>query len=87
MGNIKPFLVPDEINESIYVDQHILVLRCKDIQPEYLFLYLNSEVCQTILDSQKLVVSFKESLENQLLRFQSLSRQRMNRNIAYKLKY
>lgn len=54
IGNIKPFLVPDEVNETIYVDQHILVLRCKDIQPEYLFLYLNSEVCQTILDSQKI---------------------------------
>ena len=50
----KPFLVPEELDETIYVDQHILVLRCKDIQPEYLFLYLNSEVCQTILDSQKI---------------------------------
>ncbi len=41
-------------NETVYVSPHILVLRCRDIQPEYLFLYLNSEVCQTILDSQKI---------------------------------
>lgn len=54
MGNVKPFLVPDEVNETVYVSPHILVLRCRDIQPEYLFLYLNSEVCQTILDSQKI---------------------------------
>lgn len=53
-GNVKPFLVPDEVDENIYVAQHILVLRCNDIQPEYLYLYLNSEVCQTILDSQKI---------------------------------
>ncbi len=54
MGNVKPFLVPDEVNETVYVSPHIFVLRCRDIQPEYLFLYLNSEVCQTILDSQKI---------------------------------
>ena len=54
IGNVKPFLVPDEVNETVYVSPHILVLRCMSIQPEYLFLYLNSEVCQTILDSQKI---------------------------------
>lgn len=54
MVNVKPFLVPDEVNETVYVSPHIFVLRCRDIQPEYLFLYLNSEVCQTILASQKI---------------------------------
>lgn len=54
IGEIKAFLVADDINETIYVDQHIFVLRCNKIQPEYLFLYLNSEVCQTILESQKM---------------------------------
>lgn len=48
-GNEKPFLVPDDIKETIYVGEHIFVLRCRDIQPAYLFLYLNSEVCQTII--------------------------------------
>lgn len=50
----KAFLVPDEVNETIYVDQNMFVIRCRDIQPEYLFLYLNSDVCQTIIDSQKI---------------------------------
>ena len=38
-GNEKPFLVPDDIKETIYVGEHIFVLRCRDIQPAYLFLY------------------------------------------------
>ena len=50
----KPFLIADELDEKIYANRNMFVLRCKDIQPEYLYLYLNSEVCQTILDSQKL---------------------------------
>lgn len=37
IGNVKPFLVSDEVDETIYVDQHIFVLRCNDIQPEYLY--------------------------------------------------
>ena len=53
-GNEKPFLVPDDIKETIYVGEHIFVLRCRDIQPAYLFLYLNSEVCQTIIDFKKM---------------------------------
>ena len=53
-GNGKPFLVPDDIKETIYVGEHIFVLRCRDIQPAYLFLYLNSEVCQTIIDFKKI---------------------------------
>jgi hypothetical protein len=54
IGDINPFLVADDVNDTIYVDHHILVLRCKEVQPEYLFLYLNSEVCQTIIDSQNM---------------------------------
>ena len=54
MGSVKPFLIADELDEKIYANRNMFVLRCKDIQPEYLYLYLNSEVCQTILDSQKL---------------------------------
>lgn len=38
-GNEKPFLVPDDIKETIYVGEHIFVLRCRDIQPAYLFLF------------------------------------------------
>lgn len=54
VGSVKPFLIADELDEKIYANRNMFVLRCKDIQPEYLYLYLNSEVCQTILDSQKL---------------------------------
>lgn len=54
VGSIRPFLVADELDEKIYANRNMFVLRCKDIQPEYLFLYLNSEVYQTILDSQKM---------------------------------
>ena len=54
VGSVKPFLIADELNEKIYANRNMFVLRCKDIQPEYLYLYLNSEVCQAIIDSQKL---------------------------------
>lgn len=59
VGSVKPFLVSDDVNESIYVSEHIFVLRCREIQPQYLFLYLNSEVCKTIIDFKKTGSAFQ----------------------------
>lgn len=54
VNNIKPFLIIDDLDETIYASQYMIVLRCRNIQPEYLFLYLGSEVCQTVIESQKI---------------------------------
>lgn len=59
-GNGKPFIVPDEVTEDIYASQFIAVIRCGDISPEYLYLYLNSEVCQIIVEAQSLGTYFKK---------------------------
>ena len=53
VGEVKPYLVADEVIEDVYASPYIFVIRCKDIQPEYLFLYLNSEVGRIIIDSEK----------------------------------
>lgn len=60
VGNGKPFIITEEINEDIYVSPHIAVIRCNGIQPEYLYLYLNSEVCQIIVEAQSLGTYFKK---------------------------
>ena len=37
VGSVKPFLIADELDEKIYANRNMFVLRCKDIQPEYLY--------------------------------------------------
>ena len=59
-GNGKPFLITEEITESIYASPFLTVIRCTDISPEYLFLYLNSEVCQIIIEAQNKGAVFKK---------------------------
>lgn len=59
-GNGKPYIVPDEVTEDIYASQFIAVIRCTDISPEYLYLYLNSEVCQIIIEAQNTGAVFRK---------------------------
>lgn len=59
-GNGKPFLVTEEITEDIYASHFLAVIRCIDISPEYLYLYLNSEVCQIIIEAQNTGAVFRK---------------------------
>lgn len=45
------FLVDAEINEEIHINPNYYIIRPKYISPYYLFLYLQSETAQTILQS------------------------------------
>lgn len=58
-GNGKSFLVTEDINEDIYASYHMAVIRCIKIQAEYLYLYLNSDVCQIIVEAQSSGTVFK----------------------------
>ena len=60
IGTTKPYLVLADIDEEVYASLHMAVIRCTKIQPEYLFLYLNSEVCQVIMEAQSLGTYFKK---------------------------
>lgn len=54
IGEAKAYLVADEVKEEVYASPYIYVIRCRDIQPEYLFLYLNSDVGRIIIESEKI---------------------------------
>lgn len=58
-GSGKPYLVTEDITEPIYASPLMAVIRCTGIQSEYLYLYLNSEVCQIIIESQSAGSAFK----------------------------
>ena len=58
-GNGKPFIVTESIDEQVYASPLMAVIRCTKILPEYLYLYLNSEVCQIIVESQSVGAAFR----------------------------
>lgn len=59
VGNGKPYLVTEDIDEDIYANMHMAVIRCRQILPEYLYLYLISEVCQVIIETLSTGVAIK----------------------------
>lgn len=55
----KAYLFNYDGNERIYASQHLLVIKCKDILPEYLYLYLNSEISVKVLNARYVGVSIQ----------------------------
>ena len=51
-GPRNPYIFTEEFSEPIYANPMTAVIRCTNILPEYLYLYLNSEVCRIIVQSQ-----------------------------------
>lgn len=51
VGEVAPFLYNIDSDEKVYASPNMAIVKCKDIQPEYLFLYLNSETAICVLDS------------------------------------
>lgn len=51
IGNATPYLYNADSDEPVYAGTNIVVIRCRDILPEYLYLYLISETAKTILES------------------------------------
>ena len=51
-GPRNPYIFTEEFSEPIYANPLTAVIRCTNILPEYLYLYLNSEVCRIIVQSQ-----------------------------------
>lgn len=51
--DMDAFFVPDDVPDNyLYADRGMIVVRCKKIQPEYLFLYLNSEVGKCVIETE-----------------------------------
>ncbi len=48
VNNSMPFLIIDDLNQTVYANRNMYVIRCKNIQPEYLFLYLGSDTYKNI---------------------------------------
>lgn len=52
MQGIQIYLIDEEPEEPLYVNVNWYVLKVKeDISPEYLYLYLNSDTCQLLMNS------------------------------------
>lgn len=51
VGNVKPFLFYGESEELIYAPPNAAIIKCRNILPEYLYLYLISETALNILYS------------------------------------
>ena len=47
----KPLLIDVDLQEDVYAGPFTQVIRCRDFQPEYLYLYITSEVAVDIFES------------------------------------
>lgn len=59
VGKNKPYLYINNTKENIYASNMTVVIRCKTIIPEYVFLYLLSETAQVVLDSISTGIAIK----------------------------
>lgn len=66
VGNATPYLYNEESNERIYANPNTIVIKCRDILPEYLYLYLISETAKSVLEAVTSYGSIKCILVQQL---------------------
>ena len=59
MGDAKPYLFNGETKEQVYASPNTAVIKCHNISPEYLYLFLISDTAVCILDSMTLGVAIK----------------------------
>ncbi len=52
LSSISFKIVPEDMNDKIYLPENCIIIRCKNIEPYYLVSYLNSKTFQTIKKSK-----------------------------------
>lgn len=62
----KAYLFTIDSSKEYYASESLVVIRCKDILPEYLYLYLNSETAVKVLNSRATGISYKRITKNAL---------------------
>ncbi len=67
IGNAKPYLYMNSTRENVYASRNTVIIRCKTVIPEYIFLYLLSETAQVVLESISMGVANRRILIKDLI--------------------